>query len=79
MGFVVSLNLRRRHMNESQRAMVAAKLATLPKGANQHTPIGGPTQSEAAAMLNVSERAVQRASAVRDHGVPELAAHLADF
>ena len=40
-AFVVSLNLKRRHLNESQRAMVAAKIANMgkgnPTGANQHT------------------------------------------
>lgn len=73
-SFVVSLNLRRRHLDESQRAMVAASLATLPFGANQHAQICAPSQSAAAELLNVSRRSVQNAAAVRDSGVPELVA-----
>jgi ParB-like nuclease domain len=74
LGFVLSLNLQRRQLNESQRAMIAAKLADMPA----HRPTDKPanlrtSQSEAAAKLNVSERAVFSAVTVRDHATPELA------
>lgn len=72
--FVVSLNLHRRHLSESQRAMVAGRLARLPLGANQYGSANLPTQSEAASLLNVSERSVRDAKRVQDDGVPELAA-----
>lgn len=73
-GFVVSANIVRRHLNESQRAIVAAKLATLPQGRNRVTrkSAGDVTQAEAAARLNVSERNVQAGRAVLEHGIPEL-------
>jgi N6-adenosine-specific RNA methylase IME4 len=71
-GYVISLNLRRRHLDESQRAMVAAKLATLKRGDNQHSPIGETSQAKAADLLNVGKRSVERAADVRAHGAPEL-------
>jgi hypothetical protein len=71
-GYVISLNLRRRHLDESQRAMVAAKLATLKRGDNQHSPIGETSQGKAAELLNVGKRSVERAAAVCDRAVPEL-------
>src|SRR5262249_16770027 len=71
-SYVISLNLRRRHLDESQRAMVAAKLETLRRGDNQHSPIGETSQAKAATLLNVGKRSVERAVEVRDHGAPEL-------
>jgi N6-adenosine-specific RNA methylase IME4/predicted transcriptional regulator len=71
-AFVISSNLHRRHLNESQRAMVAEKLATLERGDNQHASIEATSQADAAEMLNVSRSAVQRAAVVREHGTPEL-------
>lgn len=48
--FVMDENLERRHLNESQRAMLAAKAATLRLGDNQHraqaAPIGAPSLFE---------------------------------
>lgn len=75
-SFVVSLNLKRRHLSESQRAMVAAKIANVDgRGRPQeNTPIGGIiSQTEAAEMLSVSERSVSRSSKVLKDGVVELA------
>lgn len=70
---VVSLNLHRRHLSESQRAMVAAKLATFSKGRpSLNPPIGAMTQAHAAQLLNVGERSVQRARLVIDNGIDAL-------
>lgn len=69
LGFVLSLNLRRRHLTESQRAMVAAKIVDWERGMNQSTSGSAnlPTR-EAARRLSISERAVVSAKRIREHG-----------
>lgn len=69
LGFVISKNLQRRHLDESQRSMVAARLETLEQGrppgkdANLHV-----SRPEAAETLNVSERSVASSAKVLDDG-----------
>lgn len=74
LGFVISKNLHRRHMTESQRAMAAAEIAKWQRGDNQHT--GGSanlrTLAQAADALDVSKRSAENAAAVQSKGVPEL-------
>jgi len=75
--YVVSLNLSRRHMDTSQRAMAANKLATLRDGVNvekQGAQICAPSlaQGEAAKQLNVSRRMVQKARKVEHDGAQEV-------
>jgi len=74
LAFVLSKNLNRRHLDTSQRAMVANRLATLEKGANQHAGIPAPSQAKAAELLNVNRDSVQTARKVSEAGTPELIA-----
>lgn len=87
-AFVVSLNLRRRHLDETQRAVIAAKLKPMLSreaaerkaderaGANlrpaQDDAGNGRTSHAAAAMLNVSPRSVDSAAKVLRDGTPAL-------
>jgi N6-adenosine-specific RNA methylase IME4/ParB-like chromosome segregation protein Spo0J len=70
-AFVIDANLRRQHLDESQRAMVAARLANLRNGQRADLVEGLPI-GRAAQLLNVGERSVARAREVADHGVPSL-------
>jgi hypothetical protein len=77
-GFVLSLNLTRRHLNESQRAMVAAKLTTFEHGgvrskSSKEDLKPSITQGQAATRLNVSKPSVERAAKVIKEGTKALA------
>lgn len=72
-AFVVSLNLHRRHLTESQRAMIAAKLATLGEGRPEKTgSIDLVSQAQAATLLNVSVPSIKRARVVYTNGARGL-------
>lgn len=73
LDFVIAKNCDRRHLNESQRAMVAARLANMPahrpadKSANLQT-----SQTDAAKRMHVSLRLVAAAKSIQDKGSAKL-------
>lgn len=75
--FIVSKNLVRRHLDESQRAMVAAEIK---KQYDQEAKVettranlpAGRARDRAAKLLNVSGRSVGSAEVVQRNGIPEL-------
>jgi ParB-like chromosome segregation protein Spo0J len=74
LAFVLDKNLNRRHLTNSQRAMVAAKLANLKDG---QTKVGAQicapvSQEDAAEKLKVSRRSVQSATKVKDDAIPQV-------
>jgi ParB-like chromosome segregation protein Spo0J len=75
LGFVVSKNLHRRHLNESQRAAIAAEIANMPQGFRSDQPSANLQKvisvTKAAEMMNVSPRSVETAKAIKD---PDLKA-----
>jgi N6-adenosine-specific RNA methylase IME4 len=72
--FVISKNLRRRDLDESQRAMVAADMGRMHQGARTDlSPLGEKSQGDRAKVVGVGKRSVERAEVVVDHGVAELA------
>jgi hypothetical protein len=80
LGLVASRNIHRRHLDTSQRAMLAADL-TRRRNASESAQIQaamlpvGLTQAEAAKTMNVSERSVRTARAVQQAD-PQIAARV---
>jgi DNA modification methylase len=76
-SYVLSLNLHRRHLDTSQRSMVAARMATLKNGeVGNGRKVGAqicvPTIEEAAKAVNVSPRSVVAAKQVIAQCAPEV-------
>ncbi|MBT2748370.1 MULTISPECIES: ParB/RepB/Spo0J family partition protein [unclassified Lysobacter] len=78
LAFIISENVTRRHLSESQRAMVASRLANRPVGgtyshsANLQNEIV--TRDHVAKLLSVSDRTIANAVRVREAGIPDLIA-----
>jgi ParB-like chromosome segregation protein Spo0J len=70
-AFVISANLRRRHLTTAQRAMAAARLATLKRGDNQHTGEGLSIE-RSSQLFNASTASASRCKKVLSDGVPKL-------
>ena len=71
LAFVVSANLHRRHLNESQRAAIAARLVNTKLGYNQYNG-ATVTNEKAAKLLGVSEATVKTAKKVAEKAAPEI-------
>lgn len=73
--YVISKNIKRRHLNDDQRRMSAAKLATLERGRpTDNTAECGISRVSAAKLLSVDEAGVERAKAVIAKALPEVQA-----
>ena len=73
MGEVVALNLLRRHLSTSERAIFADRLAQLGPGRPAETARNGAvSQGEAADLLRVGRGSVQKARALRESGRTDL-------
>jgi N6-adenosine-specific RNA methylase IME4 len=72
-AYVVDLNLKRRHLNDDQRRMVAAKLANMGRGRPSDNPAEcGIKVTDAARMANVDEAGTERARTVLAKATPEI-------
>ena len=73
-AYVLSVNLTRRHLDASQRAIIASRLATLQKGVRSDRQIcpSSVTQQEAADSLNVGVTQVKKARKVEDAAAAEV-------
>ncbi len=72
---MVSANLHRRHLTETQRALAAEQLANLKPGRPENSAnLQSISVADAAKRFEVSERSVHHARTVRDKAAPNVIA-----
>jgi len=79
-AYVISMNLHRRHLNESQRAMCAARMANMERGGDRKSIQYNSDQTanwqfdraSAADTFKVNERSVNRAAKVLHEATPDV-------
>ena len=73
LAFVLDKNLNRRHLNDDQRRMVAAKIANMPRGRPAENPAEcGIKIADAARLVNVDKAGAERARTVVAKASPEV-------
>ena len=73
LAFAIDKNLKRRHLNDDQRRMVAAKIANMPRGRPAENPaFCGIKIADAARLVNVDKAGAERARTVITHAAPEV-------
>lgn len=76
LSYVISLNLNRRHLNESQRAMIGARLANMKSGTRTDLTSDefsqGLSNKDASEKLNIGIDSVKKAKKVQKEGIQDL-------
>ena len=82
LGFVTSMNLVRRHLNESQRALVATQITTMRQGERTDLEpsanLQKVSQAKASELLNISPRSISDAKKVTAEAQPEVVSAVRD-
>lgn len=71
LSYVISLNLNRRHLNESQRAMIGARLANM-QGRRKVDQLDHFSNKDVSEKLNVGLGSIKRAKQVQKEGIEDL-------
>jgi ParB-like chromosome segregation protein Spo0J len=79
LAYVISMNIKRRHLSASQRALIAARLVTSKLGGDRSVKLPTEiTQDQVARLAGVATKTVTDAKLVLDKGSPEVVKKVVD-